>query len=136
MEQTQYNTKQVKHEHINYADRIRIEALFKQKLSPIDIGKSLRISKSRRTVERELRSGIITQLKTVYDLYGFKHQKKFCSYSAEVGQANHDLACTRKGARLKIGSDYALMDYIEHCIGVERLSPYAAAQQIKQNTGF
>jgi IS30 family transposase len=125
MRQEQYTTKSGK--CITFSDRLRIETLYKEKLSPTEIGLRLPNPKSRRTIERELMRGMVEQLD-----YEARYYK---TYSAVKARESHATACERKGRQLKLGNDHKLEAFIEHCILVEKLSPYATEQRIKQ-AGF
>lgn len=121
-----YSTKNGKGKHLNYEKRIKIEALSKIGLKSEAIAKQ--IGCSGRTVRRELAKGKTTLLNT--DL------TTRVEYSADIGQQKHDYAGTAKGPTLKIGNDYELVEYIEHLIIKEKMSPYAAAQKIKHEKKF
>ncbi len=83
---------------------------------------------SGRTVRRELAKGK-TELQNS-DL------STRIEYSADIGQQKHDYAGTAKGTMLKIGKDYEMVEYIEKLIIKEKMSPYSAAQKIKQEGKF
>jgi IS30 family transposase len=106
---------------------MKIEVLFKAGKSPTEIGALLTNSKSRRTIERELARGMTLQKKTLRDSCGLPYTTDFMVYSAEIAQASHESACTAKGAKLKLGNNYELAAFIEHCIISLRLSPYAVS---------
>ena len=120
MEQRNHNTKSRKGKHLNYEERIKIEALYKSGLTPTCIGDQ--IGRSRRTIERELVKGVVMQLST--------HLEAYKAYSADVGQQVHDERSTNKGPPLKIGDDHKLALYLENSIK-EGNSPYSALQNIK-----
>ena len=98
MGQEHYTTKRRKGKHINYEERIKIEALYKSGLTPTCIGEQL--ERSRRTIERELARGMVSQLTT--------HLVSYQVYSADKGQQIHDERSTNKGPSLKIGKDHKL----------------------------
>ena len=60
MGQTKYSTKERKGKHLNYEERIKIEALHRSGLRPSDIG--LQLCRSKRTIERELLRGKVELL--------------------------------------------------------------------------
>jgi len=122
VEQINNNTKSRKGKHLNYEERIKIEALYKLGLTPTCIGEQ--IERSRRTIERELGKGIVTQLTT--------HLESYETYSADVGQQVHDERATNKGPGLKIGNDHKLADYLEKSIKKGN-SPYSTLQNIKNS---
>ena len=119
------NTKSRKGKHLNYEERIKIETLSKTGMKSEEI--ALYIGCSGRTVRRELAKGKTELLNS--DL------TTRTEYSAYIGQQKHDYAGTAKGPMLKIGHDYELVEYIEYLIIEEKMSPYAAAEKIKQSSG-
>lgn len=121
MEQLEYNTENKKGKHLNYEDRIKIEALAKAGYKSEEIGKQL--GRSGRTIRRELKRGEANLLNS--DL------TERYEYSADIGQKIHDEKAAGKGPALKIGKDYKLAAYIEQAIGKEGKSPYAAIETIK-----
>ena len=126
MSQIDYTTKERKGKHLNYEERIKIETLSKVGMKSEAIAKQ--IGCSGRTVRRELANGKTELLNS--DLTTRR------AYSADIGQQKHNYAATAKGASLKIGNDYALVEYIEKLIIQEKMSPYATAEKIKQNKQF
>ena len=123
MEQDNSSIKKVKGKHLNYEDRIKMEALYQLGLTPTDIGKQIR-GKDRRTIERELALGMYERESS--------YQTRM-AYSADIAQAERDRRSSNKGPALKIGKDHELVEYLEKSIGnkVEKLSPYGAIQNIK-----
>ena len=125
LEQVNNSIKNEKGKHLNYEDRIKIEALYQLGLSPTDIGKRIR-NKDRRTIEREIKLGMYVRESS----YKIK-----VAYSAEIAQAERDRRSSNKGPNLKIGKDHELAEYLEKSIGNkgEKLSPYGAIQNNKNN---
>lgn len=125
MEQANNNIKKRKGKHIKYEDRIKIEALYQMGLSPSDIGNQVK-GKSRRTIERELAIGMYERESSY---------KAKMAYSADIAQAERDRRSSNKGPSLKIGKDHELAEYLEKAIGSkdEKMSPYSAIQNIKNN---
>ena len=123
MGQIKDTTKSRKGKHLNYEERIKIEALYKLGLTPTCIGKQIN-DRSRRTVERELDVGAVKLLNSDLTTY--------TSYSADVAQEERDSRSSNKGPSLKIGNDHELAAYLEKTIGStdEKLSPYGAIQNI------
>ena len=119
-------TKRGKGKHINYEKRLKIEALSKAGLKSERIGQI--IGCTGRAIRYELKKGKVELLNS--DL------TTRIEYSADVGQEKHDYAGTGKGPKLKIGNDYALVDYIEDKIINEKMSPYAVAELLKQNSNM
>ena len=126
MDRLNNNTKREKGKHLNYEERIKIEALSKTGMKSEEIGRQ--IGCSGRTVRRELQKGKVELLNS--DL------STRWEYSADVGQQKHEYAGTAKGPMLKIGNDYELEKYIEKLIIEEKMSPYAAAEKIKADERF
>ncbi len=126
MSHLQYSTKSRKGKHLNYEERIKIEALSKAGLKSEAIARQ--IGCSGRTVRRELAKGRTTLLNT--DL------TTRIEYSADIGQQKHNYAGTAKGPTLKIGNDYELVKEIEKLIIDKKMSPYAAAEFIKNSGKF
>lgn len=126
MDRLNYTTKRAKGKHLNYEDRIKIETLSKIGMKSEKIASE--IGCSGRTVRRELKEGEVELLNS--DLTIRKE------YSADKGQKKHDYKATAKGPMLKIGNDYKLVNEIERLIIKEKMSPYAAAQYIKNSEKF
>ena len=122
MKQDNYIIRSKKGKHLTYEDRLRIEVLYKKKIKPEEIGRLLN-GRSRRTIEREIKRGLVKLLNTQLIEYEV--------YSAEIGQQIHDRLSSNKGKTIKIGYDHSLARYIEDSIGKDKLSPYAALQRIK-----
>jgi len=109
---------------IKEKERYKIEALYQQGLTPVDIGKSLRPQRDRRTIERELARGMVKQLNS--DL-----TERYV-YLADVGQRVHEENASNKGRGLKIGHDHKLAEHIKEKIKNERWSPDAIIGNIKE----
>ena len=130
MEQLNYSTNAKKFNHLNYNKRLQIEALYKAGNKPYEISKIIGYSK--RTVEREIKRGKVKQRRAKYDYYGdIRGYSEYMTYSAEIAQQDYEVKSTAKGVPLKIGNDYELVQFIEDCIGKQRLSPYSTSQLIK-----
>ena len=121
MEQINDSIKDRKGIHINYEERIKLEALCRLGLTTACIGKQLG-NRNERTIRREVAKGKVRLLNS--DL------TERDEYSADVGQKEHDKRSAAKGPGLKIGSDHLLVAYLEKAIGQEKMSPYAAIQNI------
>ena len=126
MSHLNYTTKNRKGKHLNYEERIKIETLSKIGMKSEEIAKE--IGCSGRTVRRELAKGRTKLLNS--DL------TTRVEYSADIGQKKHDYAGTGKGPMLKIGNDFELVKEIERLIIDEKMSPYAAAEFIKNSGKF
>lgn len=110
--------------HITENERIKIEALYKAGHTQTYIAHQLGFSRS--AICREIKRGLVEQLNG-HDWIMYK------TYSAHKAQVHHEQQCTAKGAPLKIGHDYALMDYIETKIMKEHYSPQAVVEAIAIN---
>jgi len=110
-----------KGKHLTYEERIKIEALYKMRLTLSCIADQIG-GRSERTIRREVARGIVELLNS--DL------TTRIEYSAEIGQLEHDRQGTAKGPALKIGKDHKLVKYLEKSIGQDGESPYAAIQNI------
>ena len=118
--------KERKNKHLNYEKRLKIEVLYKTGMKSEEIGQILGCSG--RTIRRELQKGMVKLLNS--DL------TERIEYSADVGEQKHRYAGTAKGPGLKIGKDYELVKEIERLIIKEKMSPYAAAENIKRSGKF
>jgi len=121
MSQLNFSTNNRKGKHLTYEERIRLETLYKLRLSTTTIAEQIG-GRSERTIRREIAKGMVELMNT--DL------TTRVEYSAEVGQLEHDRRGTAKGPALKIGKDHKLVDYLEKAVGKDGQSPYAAIQNI------
>jgi len=131
MKQVHNNTKW---KQITYENRQKIEILLKIGKTTREIAKLIGCSK--RTIERERKRGEVITYKTEHDPIAIdchlpRKYREVKEYSADVSQKLRQEAGTRKGRNLKIANDYALADYLEQKIGVEKYSPYAALADIE-----
>ena len=120
MGQENNTTKRRERKHLNYEERIKIEALYRAGLPVSDIMRQL--GRSERTIERELAKGKVEQITSELVVY--------TTYSADVGQREYEKRGSAKGPALKIGKDHKLVEYIEKSIK-SGLSPYATLENIK-----
>ena len=141
MRQLNDNTKERKWIQITYDVRLKIEKLFKYGKSAREISQC--IGYSVRTIQREIKRGLIKVEYTKYDELAKyapdmkREYKTKIDYSAQVAENDHTEKSSYKGTMLKIGNNYALANYIEQKIGEEGLSPYATLQQaINDNEPF
>ena len=124
MSQLDFSIQSRKGKHLTYEERIKLEALYKVGLTSGCIAKQMG-GRSERTIRREIAKGMVELLNT--------NLTSRNTYSAEVGQLEHDKRGTAKGPILKIGKDYKLVEYLEKSIGKLGESPYAAIQNITNN---
>lgn len=126
MSQGQYNTGKQKKKHLREKERYQIEALIKARKKTGEIAAIIGCSK--RTIEREIKRGTVTQLTSEYEYIE--------AYRADVGQRKHEEAAKNKGRSVKIGYCHEYARRITELIGIERYSPDAAnAQYAKEHEG-
>lgn len=130
MEQEEYSTKERKWEQITEKKRYQIEALLKANTTKAEIARLL--GYSRRTIEREIKNGMVEQLiycKTPNREKG-DLEKKYV-YCADAAQRRHDEKAANKGRNLKIGSDHWQVAFIEEKIKMNKWSPDAVLGYIE-----
>ena len=126
MSQKKYTTEKGKKKHLTEKERYQIEALIKAKKKPKEIAEV--IGCSRRTIEREIKRGSVTQLTSGYEYVTV--------YKADAGQREHEERARNKGRPLKIGYAHGYARRITELITLEKYSPDAAnAQYAKENDG-
>lgn len=121
--------------HLTLTKRIQLETLLKEGVHKSVIAERLGVSLS--TVYRELKRGYY-QHKTIKrtDWFGDKFYKMVDSYSADLAHERYKLNQTAHGAQIKLGNDYAFVDYIEKRVMKDKLSPSAVLGEIKRNNLF
>ena len=132
MDQYKHTTGKRKWKQISEKERYKIEALYEQGLTPAQIGNALNPRRDRRTIERELKLGLVEQ-KRMNPSYK-KNEPLYIiekRYKADTAQMRHDERASNKGRGLKIGNDQELADYIERKIKKDRWSPDAIIGRIK-----
>ena len=107
--------------HLTYTARLRMERLFKDKVDYKQIADILKVHIS--TVYRERKRG--SYIKRDYQ-YRYVED-----YSAEVAQARYEAGLEARGAKMKLGNDQELANYIETKIADEKYSPEAVIGEIK-----
>lgn len=132
MDQENHNMCKRKWKQISEKERYKIEALYEQGLSPAQIGNTLNPKRDRRTIERELKRGLVEQKRMNPS---FKKNEPLCiikeTYKADVAQMRHNIQAANKGRGLKIGNDQKLADYIESKIKNEKWSPDVIIGRLK-----
>lgn len=108
--------------HLNYADRLKIEALYANKKTVKEIAAYL--GRDLSCIYKELKRGYYERLTS--DL------RKVPAYSANIAQQDYDYKATAKGTPLKIGKNRKLEKFIEKAIVEEKFSPTAVAYRIQQ----
>lgn len=108
--------------HLSRTDRIRIETYLNAGKKPKEIAVALSVHIS--TVYREIQRGQCENQSA--------ESKTATRYSPDVAEAKYRAHLAAKGARLKIGFDRALADYIENKIINNRYSPRAVLGEIQR----
>jgi len=104
-------------------DRIKLEALFRAGLDKKAIAEQMGVHLS--TIYREWDRGKYEHLNSDYT--------REWRYSAEKAEAVHQLNMTAKGAPLKIGSNFAVAEFIERMIIEEHYSPAAICALLRED---
>lgn len=107
--------------HLTKTARLQLEAYLKVGMDKKEIAKLLNVSLA--TIYNEIKRGMCEQIDT-----NLKPYKKYC---ADVAEEKYRMNLQAKGADLKIGKDYELVDYIEKRIIDDKLSPGAVIGEIK-----
>lgn len=131
MEQEKCTTNSGKWKQLTEHERYKIEAYIEQGLIPAQI--ALLIGKTKRTIERELKLGLVEQkrMNPTTKKYEPLHIVEWI-YKADAAQRRHDENAANKGRGLKIGNDQDLADYIEDKIKNDKWSPDVIIGRIKQ----
>lgn len=109
------------HRQLNYRDRLKIEDLYKEKHSVIDIAE--RIGVTRQTIYNELKRGKYLKRRD-------SDWKDIECYSADLAQHDYEEKTSMRGCQLKIGSDQKFADYVEKKILEDHYSPEAVLGEI------
>lgn len=120
--------------HLTFEDREELEAIVRQnerspksaRLGVRQIAKRMGVSPA--TISRELKRGAVVLRDYEY--------REYESYSALIAQRDYQQQASAKGPRMKIGSDYALVDRIEELILNKHHSPYAVTRVLKKEGLF
>ena len=107
--------------HLTKTKRLQLESYLKINLSKKEIAKLLGVHIS--TIYREIKRGIYEH--TLTDL------TTEIRYSADKAEEQYREYLKEKGQPLKIGKDFELVNYIEHKIIDDKLSPAAVLGEIK-----
>ena len=108
-------------EHLSPKERNKLEALYSHKISVSEI--ACYLGRHRSTIYKELKRGRYTRRTSEWE--------EVTAYSADIAQEDYCRKATAKGAPLKIGRDFAFVNYIERKIIQERYSPEAALAAIR-----
>ena len=106
---------------LRWKDRLRIEKMMKEGRKIREIAEALHVHNS--TIYREIKRGMTWQL------VDWEYVEIYCPETAERKYQENMRA---KGPGLKIGSDRALAECLEHLIADEHFSPAAALAKIKE----
>ena len=82
------------------------------------------MSKSERTIRRELKRGMVEHIAS--DL------SKITVYNAEYAQNDANSKNSAKGPPIKLGQDWALVNAVSRLIKKEKYSPYAVIEHFKR----
>ena len=114
----------MKNKYLTENERYQIEALYKSGHSVQEISSFL--NRCRATIYNELKRGKIEQL-------DHRTWIKYYTYAADRGQSVANLNASRKGKALKIENDFDFIEYLTHMLLIEKYSPYAILQKIKND---
>ena len=121
--------------NISYTQRLILEDCLKEKRKVKNIAETLGLCFS--AVYKEIKRGKYLHKEYSYtDMYGERHYKYVKRYSANMAQDKYKLNMTSKGAPIKLGKDYAFVDYIEKRVMKDKLSPCAVLGEIKRKQLF
>jgi len=112
-----------KFHHLTFADRLKLEALLKAKVSKKEIAKILEVHIS--TIYREVKKGRFERL----DGQTWKTEER---YSPDISEEKYRNNLMKKGREIKIKNDPILAKYIEDIIIEKEYSPEAALSEIKK----
>jgi len=115
--------------NLTFTQRLQIETLYNAKKTKKEIAQILGLHLC--TIYRELKRGAyehITKQDTFW--YGVRTKKEI-KYSAQVSQDRYDILCSAKGRPLKIGNDFAFVEYVEKRVVKDKLSACAVLGEIK-----
>ena len=118
-----YNKEIKKYKHLTYAEKTMIERWHNnENKSNKEIAELL--NKSERTIRREIKRGLTTNLTTYYE--------EIEVYSADISNDEYKANMRAKGQDLKIGSDIKTIELIEKMIKEEKKSPEVVAYELTE----
>lgn len=123
MSQINYSTTRKKHKHILKNDRIIIENMLKAKCKTIEIARV--VGCSIKTLKREITRGSFEKTNPDWTTT--------VVYAYDVGQRKHEEKAANKGPYARINDAPKLRKYLENKIKVEKFSPAAALDKIKED---
>lgn len=118
-----------KRKNLTYTQRLQIEILYNSKHKVKEIASILGLHFC--TIYRELKRGAYehtTKQDTFW--YGVKY-KKHIKYSAQISQERYDMLCSAKGRQIKLGNDWAFINYMEQRVVKDKISACAVLGEIK-----
>lgn len=111
-----------KRRNLTYTQRLQIETLNNAKKTKKEIAEILGLHLC--TIYRELKRG-------VYNRLNGATWETFVSYSAQISQDRYDNLCSGKGRPIKLGKDWAFVNYIEQRVTKDKISACAVLGEIK-----
>ena len=111
------------YKRLTYENRIQIETLLNAGMKPFEISRKLGFTHA--TIYNEIKKGLY-----IHRNHDWTETQKYSAYKAHQRML---FERTTKGAQLKIGNDYELLNFIEDKIINEKLSPDAVLGIIKRD---
>lgn len=111
-----------KRRNLTFTQRLQIETLNNAKKSKKEIAEILGLHLC--TIYRELKRG-------AYNRLNGATWETFVSYSAQISQDRYDNLCSGKGRPIKLGKDWAFVNYIEQRVTKDKISACAVLGEIK-----
>lgn len=108
--------------HLTWNDRLTIEKMLKVGDSKVKIAKALDVSE--RTIYYEIQRGMCLQQINECDF-----EERYC---ADVAERKYQENLRAKGPDLKVGKDFAFVEYVERKIIDEHYSPGAVLAEIRE----
>lgn len=115
--------------NLTFTQRLQIETLYNAKKTKKEIAQILGLHLC--TIYRELKRGAYVHANK-HDTfwYGVRIEKQV-RYSAQISQDRYNALCSAKGRPLKLGKDFAFVDYIEKRVVKDKISACAVLGEIK-----
>lgn len=111
-----------KRRNLTFIQRLQIETLNNAKKTKKEIAEILGLHLC--TIYRELKRG-------AYNRLNGATWETFVSYSAQISQDRYDNLCSGKGRPIKLGKDWAFVNYIEQRVTKDKISACAVLGEIK-----
>ena len=109
------------YKHIRWEQRLKIEGALRTGAKPAAIAQELGVCK--KTIYNEIARGMCVQQTSEYEFV-----ERYC---ADVAERKYQENLRAKGPDIKLGKDFAFVEYIEDQIINKRRSPGAALAQIQ-----